>query len=137
MLTPLLFSYLGDPYPVQLIPTTMAAAAAATPGLGPLQLQVSPTTMRRRQRLSKYENQFSLPFEHSAARRGFALFPSHAVCLGSKVAIKSYTFCFYPEGTFPYISVSLFLCLKFRQSGTFACLFLPLVPMQALEAGWV
>uniref|UniRef100_A0A8C5JHI1 SRY-box transcription factor 5 n=1 Tax=Junco hyemalis TaxID=40217 RepID=A0A8C5JHI1_JUNHY len=28
-----------DPYPVQLIPTTMAAAAAATPGLGPLQLQ--------------------------------------------------------------------------------------------------
>lgn len=41
MLTPLLFSYLGDPYPVQLIPTTMAAAAAATPGLGPLQLQVS------------------------------------------------------------------------------------------------
>ncbi|KAI6079368.1 Transcription factor SOX-5 isoform X10 [Aix galericulata] len=29
----------GDPYPVQLIPTTMAAAAAATPGLGPLQLQ--------------------------------------------------------------------------------------------------
>ena len=41
MLTPLLFSYVGDPYPVQLIPTTMAAAAAATPGLGPLQLQVS------------------------------------------------------------------------------------------------
>lgn len=31
----------GDPYPLQLIPTTMAAAAAATPGLGPLQLQVS------------------------------------------------------------------------------------------------
>eukprot|EP00069_Balaena_mysticetus_P003136 bmy_04176T0 len=30
----------GDPYPVQLIPTTMAAAAAATPGLGPLQLQI-------------------------------------------------------------------------------------------------
>lgn len=30
----------GDPYPLQLIPTTMAAAAAATPGLGPLQLQV-------------------------------------------------------------------------------------------------
>uniref|UniRef100_A0A673K3U3 Transcription factor SOX-5-like n=1 Tax=Sinocyclocheilus rhinocerous TaxID=307959 RepID=A0A673K3U3_9TELE len=29
----------GDPYPLQLIPTTMAAAAAATPGLGPLQLQ--------------------------------------------------------------------------------------------------
>ncbi|GAB5573623.1 transcription factor SOX-5 isoform X5 [Prionailurus iriomotensis] len=29
----------GDPYPVQLIPTTMAAAAAAAPGLGPLQLQ--------------------------------------------------------------------------------------------------
>ncbi|MEQ2174424.1 Transcription factor SOX-5, partial [Goodea atripinnis] len=28
-----------DPYPLQLIPTTMAAAAAATPGLGPLQLQ--------------------------------------------------------------------------------------------------
>ncbi|KAK9400162.1 HMG box domain-containing protein [Crotalus adamanteus] len=37
------FSYktgCSDPYPVQLIPTTMAAAAAATPGLGPLQLQV-------------------------------------------------------------------------------------------------
>ncbi|KAM4676783.1 transcription factor SOX-5 isoform 4-T4 [Discoglossus pictus] len=36
------FSYkagCSDPYPVQLIPTTMAAAAAATPGLGPLQLQ--------------------------------------------------------------------------------------------------
>ncbi|XP_038597913.1 transcription factor SOX-5 [Tachyglossus aculeatus] len=38
------FSYkagCGDPYPVQLIPTTMAAAAAATatPGLSPLQLQ--------------------------------------------------------------------------------------------------
>nr|XP_043878300.1 transcription factor SOX-5-like isoform X6 [Solea senegalensis] len=32
---------LGDPYPLQLIPTSMAAAAAATPGLGPLQLQVS------------------------------------------------------------------------------------------------
>ncbi|GAB1291421.1 Transcription factor SOX-5 [Apodemus speciosus] len=32
----------GDPYPVQLIPTTMAAAAAATPGLGPLQLQGVP-----------------------------------------------------------------------------------------------
>ncbi|GAB1303484.1 hypothetical protein APTSU1_001883600 [Apodemus speciosus] len=31
-----------DPYPVQLIPTTMAAAAAATPGLGPLQLQNGP-----------------------------------------------------------------------------------------------
>nr|XP_043878284.1 transcription factor SOX-5 isoform X3 [Solea senegalensis] len=31
----------GDPYPLQLIPTSMAAAAAATPGLGPLQLQVS------------------------------------------------------------------------------------------------
>ena len=30
----------GDPYPLQLIPTTMAAAAAAAPGLGPLQLQV-------------------------------------------------------------------------------------------------
>uniref|UniRef100_A0A668AHR6 SRY-box transcription factor 5 n=1 Tax=Myripristis murdjan TaxID=586833 RepID=A0A668AHR6_9TELE len=29
-----------DPYPLQLIPTTMAAAAAATPSLGPLQLQV-------------------------------------------------------------------------------------------------
>uniref|UniRef100_A0A4W4FDB7 HMG box domain-containing protein n=1 Tax=Electrophorus electricus TaxID=8005 RepID=A0A4W4FDB7_ELEEL len=29
----------NDPYPLQLIPTTMAAAAAATPGLGPLQLQ--------------------------------------------------------------------------------------------------
>ncbi|XP_043943624.1 transcription factor SOX-5 isoform X7 [Protopterus annectens] len=29
----------GDPYPVQVIPTTMAAAAAATPGLNPLQLQ--------------------------------------------------------------------------------------------------
>uniref|UniRef100_A0A667ZU21 SRY-box transcription factor 5 n=1 Tax=Myripristis murdjan TaxID=586833 RepID=A0A667ZU21_9TELE len=28
-----------DPYPLQLIPTTMAAAAAATPSLGPLQLQ--------------------------------------------------------------------------------------------------
>lgn len=66
MLTPLLFSYLGDPYPVQLIPTTMAAAAAATPGLGPLQLQVSPKTMPKSQRLSKYENQFSLPFEHNA-----------------------------------------------------------------------
>lgn len=57
MLTPLLFSYLGDPYPVQLIPTTMAAAAAATPGLGPLQLQVSQETMRKRQRLSKYPEQ--------------------------------------------------------------------------------
>ncbi|KAM7335685.1 hypothetical protein ACRRTK_006162 [Alexandromys fortis] len=37
------FSYkagCSDPYPVQLIPTTMAAAAAATPGLGPLQLQI-------------------------------------------------------------------------------------------------
>ncbi|XP_072000831.1 transcription factor SOX-5 [Engystomops pustulosus] len=38
------FSYkagCSDPYPVQLIPTTMAAAAAAaSPGLGPLQLQV-------------------------------------------------------------------------------------------------
>uniref|UniRef100_A0A8C9PCH7 SRY-box transcription factor 5 n=1 Tax=Spermophilus dauricus TaxID=99837 RepID=A0A8C9PCH7_SPEDA len=36
------FSYkagCSDPYPVQLIPTTRAAAAAATPGLGPLQLQ--------------------------------------------------------------------------------------------------
>ncbi|XP_018775414.1 transcription factor SOX-5 isoform X3 [Serinus canaria] len=36
------FSYkagCSDPYPVQLIPTTMAAAAAASPGLGPLQLQ--------------------------------------------------------------------------------------------------
>ncbi|XP_025786661.1 transcription factor SOX-5 [Puma concolor] len=36
------FSYkagCSDPYPVQLIPTTMAAAAAAAPGLGPLQLQ--------------------------------------------------------------------------------------------------
>lgn len=36
------FSYkagCSDPYPVQLIPTTMAAAAAATPGLSPLQLQ--------------------------------------------------------------------------------------------------
>uniref|UniRef100_A0AAR2K7V2 HMG box domain-containing protein n=1 Tax=Pygocentrus nattereri TaxID=42514 RepID=A0AAR2K7V2_PYGNA len=30
----------NDPYPLQLIPTSMAAAAAATPGLGPLQLQV-------------------------------------------------------------------------------------------------
>uniref|UniRef100_A0A673BKY9 SRY-box transcription factor 5 n=1 Tax=Sphaeramia orbicularis TaxID=375764 RepID=A0A673BKY9_9TELE len=32
----------SDPYPLQLIPTTMAAAAAAaaTPGLGPLQLQL-------------------------------------------------------------------------------------------------
>nr|XP_061809138.1 transcription factor SOX-5-like isoform X2 [Nerophis lumbriciformis] len=29
----------SDPYPLQIIPTTMAAAAAATPGLGPLQLQ--------------------------------------------------------------------------------------------------
>ncbi|XP_059118621.1 transcription factor SOX-5-like [Peromyscus eremicus] len=29
----------SDPYPVKLIPTTMAAAAAVTPGLGPLQLQ--------------------------------------------------------------------------------------------------
>ncbi|XP_072528975.1 transcription factor SOX-5 isoform X5 [Salminus brasiliensis] len=29
----------NDPYPLQLIPTSMAAAAAATPGLGPLQLQ--------------------------------------------------------------------------------------------------
>ncbi|XP_060759466.1 transcription factor SOX-5 isoform X8 [Neoarius graeffei] len=29
----------NDPYPLQLIPTTMAAAAAASPGLGPLQLQ--------------------------------------------------------------------------------------------------
>ncbi|KAM9468304.1 transcription factor SOX-5 isoform 4-T4 [Clarias gariepinus] len=29
----------NDTYPLQLIPTTMAAAAAATPGLGPLQLQ--------------------------------------------------------------------------------------------------
>ncbi|XP_021330779.1 transcription factor SOX-5 isoform X8 [Danio rerio] len=29
----------SEPYPLQLIPTTMAAAAAATPGLGPLQLQ--------------------------------------------------------------------------------------------------
>ncbi|KAJ8268992.1 hypothetical protein COCON_G00115990 [Conger conger] len=29
----------SDPYPLQLMPTTMAAAAAATPGLGPLQLQ--------------------------------------------------------------------------------------------------
>uniref|UniRef100_A0A3Q4ATT2 HMG box domain-containing protein n=1 Tax=Mola mola TaxID=94237 RepID=A0A3Q4ATT2_MOLML len=29
----------SDPYPLQLIPTTMAAAAAAAPGLGPLQLQ--------------------------------------------------------------------------------------------------
>nr|XP_014341762.1 PREDICTED: transcription factor SOX-5 isoform X2 [Latimeria chalumnae]XP_014341763.1 PREDICTED: transcription factor SOX-5 isoform X2 [Latimeria chalumnae] len=29
----------SDPYPLQLIPTSMAAAAAATPGLGPLQLQ--------------------------------------------------------------------------------------------------
>ncbi|XP_051976779.1 transcription factor SOX-5 isoform X4 [Xyrauchen texanus] len=29
----------SDPYPIQLIPTSMAAAAAATPGLGPLQLQ--------------------------------------------------------------------------------------------------
>ncbi|XP_029902073.1 transcription factor SOX-5 isoform X5 [Myripristis murdjan] len=29
----------SDPYPLQLIPTTMAAAAAATPSLGPLQLQ--------------------------------------------------------------------------------------------------
>uniref|UniRef100_A0AAY4B883 HMG box domain-containing protein n=1 Tax=Denticeps clupeoides TaxID=299321 RepID=A0AAY4B883_9TELE len=37
------FSYkpgCNDPYPLQLIPTTMAAAAAATPGLGPLQLQL-------------------------------------------------------------------------------------------------
>ncbi|KAM4820448.1 transcription factor SOX-5 isoform 2-T2 [Thomomys bottae] len=36
------FSYkagCSDPYPIQLVPTTMAAAAAATPGLGPLQLQ--------------------------------------------------------------------------------------------------
>ncbi|XP_041441729.1 transcription factor Sox-5-like isoform X3 [Xenopus laevis] len=36
------FSYkpgCSDPYPLQLIPTTMAAAAAATPGLAPLQLQ--------------------------------------------------------------------------------------------------
>ncbi|KAM8778263.1 transcription factor SOX-5 isoform 2-T2 [Rhynchonycteris naso] len=36
------FSYkagCSDPFPVQLIPTTMAAAASATPGLGPLQLQ--------------------------------------------------------------------------------------------------
>ncbi|XP_077090494.1 transcription factor SOX-5 isoform X7 [Siphateles boraxobius] len=29
----------SEPYPLQLIPTTMAAAAAASPGLGPLQLQ--------------------------------------------------------------------------------------------------
>ncbi|XP_031438394.1 transcription factor SOX-5 isoform X1 [Clupea harengus] len=29
----------NDPYPMQLIPTTMAAAAAASPGLGALQLQ--------------------------------------------------------------------------------------------------
>ncbi|XP_057180637.1 transcription factor SOX-5 isoform X8 [Triplophysa rosa] len=29
----------SDPYPLQLIPTTMAAAAAASPGLGALQLQ--------------------------------------------------------------------------------------------------
>ena len=35
------FLSVGDPYPLQLMPTTMAAAAAATPGLGPLQLQVS------------------------------------------------------------------------------------------------
>uniref|UniRef100_A0AAZ3RYX7 HMG box domain-containing protein n=1 Tax=Oncorhynchus tshawytscha TaxID=74940 RepID=A0AAZ3RYX7_ONCTS len=33
----------SDPYPLQLVPTTMAAAAAAaTPGLGQLQLQVRP-----------------------------------------------------------------------------------------------
>uniref|UniRef100_A0A8C9TRE9 SRY-box transcription factor 5 n=1 Tax=Scleropages formosus TaxID=113540 RepID=A0A8C9TRE9_SCLFO len=41
-LLPPSFSYkpgCSDPYPLQLIPTTMAAAAAATPGLGPLQLQ--------------------------------------------------------------------------------------------------
>lgn len=37
---PLFVSFSDDPYPLQLIPTTMAAAAAATPGLGPLQLQV-------------------------------------------------------------------------------------------------
>lgn len=38
---PIMLSSSGDPYPLQLIPTTMAAAAAATPGLGPLQLQVT------------------------------------------------------------------------------------------------
>ncbi len=35
---PLMLSSSGDPYPLQLIPTTMAAA---TPGLGALQLQVT------------------------------------------------------------------------------------------------
>lgn len=35
---PIMLSSSGDPYPLQLIPTTMAAA---TPGLGPLQLQVT------------------------------------------------------------------------------------------------
>lgn len=39
----------GDPYPLQLIPTTMAAAAAATPGLGPLQLQVRLQANHRQQ----------------------------------------------------------------------------------------
>lgn len=71
MLTPLLFSYLGDPYPVQLIPTTMAAAAAATPGLGPLQLQVSLETMQKRQRLSNYGKQFSFPLEHNKTNNVF------------------------------------------------------------------
>ncbi|XP_062299347.1 transcription factor SOX-5 isoform X4 [Scomber scombrus] len=42
----------SDPYPLQLIPTTMAAAAAAaTPGLGPLQLQF----LEERQMLTLWE----------------------------------------------------------------------------------
>ncbi|XP_067162245.1 transcription factor SOX-5 isoform X1 [Apteryx mantelli] len=49
------FSYkagCSDPYPVQLIPTTMAAAAAATPGLGPLQLQDKTTLETLTQQLA-------------------------------------------------------------------------------------
>lgn len=65
MLTPLLFSYLGDPYPVQLIPTTMAAAAAATPGLGPLQLQVSPAAGSRAAGSPHAVSGSSLPSAHS------------------------------------------------------------------------
>uniref|UniRef100_A0AAX7TW43 HMG box domain-containing protein n=1 Tax=Astatotilapia calliptera TaxID=8154 RepID=A0AAX7TW43_ASTCA len=71
----------SDPYPLQLIPTTMAAAAAATPGLGPLQLQVpaaaaaanklDPTSMKHSVHTHTKNNHTYLN-DHEAVTKAFA-----------------------------------------------------------------
>uniref|UniRef100_A0A8C6QFC0 SRY (sex determining region Y)-box 5 n=1 Tax=Nannospalax galili TaxID=1026970 RepID=A0A8C6QFC0_NANGA len=69
------FSYkagCSDPYPVQLIPTTMAAAAAATPGLGPIQLQdevVQPLNLSAKPKTSDGKSPTSPTSPHMAALR--------------------------------------------------------------------